>query len=207
VKKVLIALMSMLVVVGLVGGGAFAYFSDTETSTANTFTAGTLNLKVDQDPTGGTNYVDNPDFSAALGIAAGNLKPGDSQTFTIGIQNAGTIAGIPTIKLIDIVNDENGLIEPELTLGDNATTGELGANVDVTIAMNGGTTIWTGKLNDFTATKVGPSLAAAGMANWNITMSINTTVGNIIQSDKVTFKVVFGLYQDNAEAVAGTTPY
>ena len=203
-KRLLISLLTILVVAGLVGGGAFAYFSDTETSTTNTFTAGTLDLKVDIDQTGNENYVDDPNvnFSTIVSNAASNLKPGDSQTFNIGIQNAGSIAGIPTIKLIGIVNDENGLIEPELTLSpaDTADTGELGANIDVVLAYNGAA-VWSGKLNDFNVAKfpAATTLAANTEAQWDITMSIATSVGNIIQSDKVSFQVVFGLYQDASD--------
>ena len=36
--------MIIALVAALIGGGVFAAFSDTETTTNNTFTAGTLNL-------------------------------------------------------------------------------------------------------------------------------------------------------------------
>ena len=48
-KKILFSVMTMVLVVGLVGGGAFALFSDTETSTGNVFQAGTLDLHFDID--------------------------------------------------------------------------------------------------------------------------------------------------------------
>ena len=41
-KKVFMSVMVIALAVGLVGGGAGAWFSDTEESTGNTFTAGTL---------------------------------------------------------------------------------------------------------------------------------------------------------------------
>jgi len=46
-KKILISVMSLALVVGLLGAGAMAYFSDVETSEGNTFTAGTLDLAMD----------------------------------------------------------------------------------------------------------------------------------------------------------------
>jgi len=50
-RKILISLMTIALVSALIGGGVYAYFSDIEQSTNNTFTAGTLNLKVsDADP-------------------------------------------------------------------------------------------------------------------------------------------------------------
>jgi spore coat-associated protein N len=45
-KALLMSLMVIALVGGLVGGGMFAYFSDTETSTGNTFTAGTIDITV-----------------------------------------------------------------------------------------------------------------------------------------------------------------
>jgi len=53
-KKVLIALMAVLITVALAGIGTYAYFSDTGTSNGNTFAAGTLDLNVDG---GNTNVV------------------------------------------------------------------------------------------------------------------------------------------------------
>ena len=46
-KKILGLTVAALLVIGLVGGGTWAYFSDTETVSSNTFTAGTLDLDLD----------------------------------------------------------------------------------------------------------------------------------------------------------------
>lgn len=46
-KRVLVSLSVIAAVAALAVGGTIAYFSDTETSTGNTFTAGELDLKVD----------------------------------------------------------------------------------------------------------------------------------------------------------------
>jgi len=46
-KKILISLSVIGLVAAIVVGGTIAYFSDTETSTGNTFTAGAIDLKVD----------------------------------------------------------------------------------------------------------------------------------------------------------------
>ena len=53
-KKILFTVMAVVLCLGLMGA-AFAYFSDTETSTGNTFTAGTIDLAVnDENPWVGT---------------------------------------------------------------------------------------------------------------------------------------------------------
>ena len=46
-KKILGLTIAALLVMGMVGGGTWAYFSDTEASTNNSLTAGTLDLNVD----------------------------------------------------------------------------------------------------------------------------------------------------------------
>lgn len=75
-KKILMSLMAIGLVVGLVGAGTMAYFSDTETSTGNTFTAGTLDIAL------GTSSW-SADFD--------NMKPGDTVTFTLPVNNEGSL--------------------------------------------------------------------------------------------------------------------
>jgi spore coat-associated protein N len=47
-KKYLILALAVILALGMIGG-AFAYFQDTETSSGNTFTAGSLDLKISDD--------------------------------------------------------------------------------------------------------------------------------------------------------------
>ena len=44
-KKIIGLTIAIVLAVGIFGVATFAYFTDTETSTGNTFTAGTLDLK------------------------------------------------------------------------------------------------------------------------------------------------------------------
>jgi len=104
-KKILFTIMACVLCIGLVGG-AFAYFDDTETSTGNTFTAGTLDLKVN----GGDVFVP---------YSVGNLKPGESRgTDTYSIYNAGSLPGVLSFKVTNVTTNENGVIEPETAAGD-----------------------------------------------------------------------------------------
>jgi predicted ribosomally synthesized peptide with SipW-like signal peptide len=57
-------------------GGAFAYFSDTEESTGNTFTAGTLDIEL------GT---------ASYSAGIDNMAPGDTVTVTIDVTSVGSL--------------------------------------------------------------------------------------------------------------------
>jgi len=83
-KKITFMAVGILLVIAMVGAGTWAYFSDTETSTGNTFTAGTIVLALDgQDNDGaayGTTY-----FNVA------NMAPGDTETAYLEIDNTGTL--------------------------------------------------------------------------------------------------------------------
>jgi predicted ribosomally synthesized peptide with SipW-like signal peptide len=77
-KKILISL-AIIGVVGAIGIGAtVAYFSDTETSVGNTFTAGTLVFNI-QDPSAAGHQV----FNVPM------MKPGDIVTKYIAVTNDG----------------------------------------------------------------------------------------------------------------------
>jgi predicted ribosomally synthesized peptide with SipW-like signal peptide len=82
-RRILFSLIALAVVIGIAGAGTFAYFSDTEQSTANTFTAGTLQISLGETSWQGT-------FD--------NLKPGDVVAFVIPIESKGTLPLNYTIK-------------------------------------------------------------------------------------------------------------
>jgi predicted ribosomally synthesized peptide with SipW-like signal peptide len=126
-KKILVSVMVIGLVAALAGAGLYAYFNDTETSSNNTFTAGTLDLT-----------VNGPGFSAPITLS--NMKPGDDTGYYKWVlKNAGTLPGKISVTFSVIINNENGMNEPEEiaeaqpcgwygarpTLGD-PTNGELG---------------------------------------------------------------------------------
>jgi predicted ribosomally synthesized peptide with SipW-like signal peptide len=79
-KKMLIALMAVLITVALAGIGTYAYFSDTKVSSANTFAAGTLVFKI-VDPGVAGNQVFN----------VTGMKPGQVVTDYLVVANDGTM--------------------------------------------------------------------------------------------------------------------
>ncbi len=92
-------LMSVLVIglTAMAVGGAMtgAFFSDTEESTGNTFTAGTLDL--------------TPDTSAAFVSGLTNLAPGvDNVAQSITVFNSGTIDGAQMDLSISITGEADG---------------------------------------------------------------------------------------------------
>ena len=108
-KKLGAGIISAVLGLTLVGGGTFAYFSDTET-TNNTFAAGTLDLAV------------NPTQI----IEVDNIKPGDSMIRDFELQNNGTLD-------IDKV-----LLDTHYTVNDAAgdNTEDFGEHIQVEFLYN-----------------------------------------------------------------------
>ena len=120
-KKMLWGILLIAVALLLVGGGVFAYFSDTETASNNNFAAGTLDLQVgDQSP-----------CNEQINVPA--LKPGDTgEPADWQMQNLGTIRGDLNISCGTITNSENTRLAQEIAAGDTTDgVGELGDNLTV----------------------------------------------------------------------------
>jgi len=117
-KKILASMLIIGVVSALLGAGTVAYFSDTETSKGNTFTVSTESPNLELSPCGIQPY---------LPFNVEDIKPGHSGVADVNVHNIGTAAGWLSMKLINCVNDENGLLEPEIEAGDTTPDeGELG---------------------------------------------------------------------------------
>ncbi len=100
-KKALVAFLIIGLVATMAGAGIYAYFSDTETSSGNTFTAATLDLNA-----GG------PGFSTPITLS--NMKPGDeSPYYKWVLKNAGSIPGRLSATFVIVIDDEGVNTEPE----------------------------------------------------------------------------------------------
>ena len=77
VRRILLSLVIIALVASSVTVGAMALWTDTETSSANTFTAGTIDLAL-------TN-------GSPLPFSVSAMAPGDSVTGTIDVTNSGTL--------------------------------------------------------------------------------------------------------------------
>jgi predicted ribosomally synthesized peptide with SipW-like signal peptide len=83
-RTILVSLLVIAVVASLVGASTWAWFSDTETSTGNKFTAGTLNVAANESSPPGT-------FTFDLGTIS-NIAPGDTTgSATITVTNVGSL--------------------------------------------------------------------------------------------------------------------
>ncbi len=153
------AILTSLMVIGVVGSamsaGTMAYFSDTETSTGNTFTAGVIDLKVDYDGY----YNKEPDRQPNAGhwelkdltqeerfFNLPDIKPGDFGEGTISLHGYSNDA-YAKMKIIPRANDDVSSTEPELEAGDaqevanDAWDGELAQNMNLVIWHDDGDNI------------------------------------------------------------------
>jgi predicted ribosomally synthesized peptide with SipW-like signal peptide len=199
-KKILVSMMVIGLVAALAGAGLYAYFSDTETSSGNTFTAGTLDLEL----------------SAAQGsvvvLNVGPLAPGDSGSNTWIAKNVGSIAGKLSLTVSAITNNDNGLTEPESEVDTTggAGEGELGQYLNVVLwvdldsdgVKDVGEVLYSGTLNGMAGTY---SNVAILPKEWSapiiLEWSIDSGVGNVIQSDSASFDITFSLEQTRATIV------
>lgn len=104
-RMTVLGLLVIALAASMIGAATLAYFSDTETSSGNTFTAGTLDLKIkdNNEP-----WSDNVSRTWVLE----NLAPGDSRSCVIEqieFRNFGTVAGSSiTIGCSNSVTDPPG---------------------------------------------------------------------------------------------------
>ena len=133
-KKILGLTIAALLVMALVGGGTWAYFSDVETSSANIFSAGTLDLNIDGD---------NVNVNM---LTLSDIEPGDTDAGSPGtceLKNIGSITG-------DLKIATGALTETEST----GTTGTADSGTTTTMvddALTEADDYWIGYALEFTS--------------------------------------------------------
>jgi len=148
-KKILLSLLTVGAVGALAFGASQAFFSDTETSTGNTFTAGKLDLGIDNEsfynglPNSGTSWAVSYDLSNGNGPANGaylfynfnDVKPGDfgEDTISVVVNDNDAWACTSTTVTSD---DDFTCTEPELDVDPGCTnpgldTGELAGEIEI----------------------------------------------------------------------------
>ncbi|MCK4454094.1 SipW-dependent-type signal peptide-containing protein [Candidatus Parcubacteria bacterium] len=130
-KSILLSLSVIAAVAAIGIGGTVAYFSDTETSTGNTLTAGSIDLKIDNHAWFNGEYMEEfswelDDLTDQLFFYYEDLKPGDWEEDTISIHvdnNPAWVCGEITITK----NDDMTCTEPEYE--DDPDCDEPNANI------------------------------------------------------------------------------
>ena len=180
-KKMLLSVLIIGVVATVAGAGTWAAFSDSETSTGNTFTAGTLDLKL--------NGADG-----ITGFSIGDVAPNDLGTAgTITVKNAGTISGDLIVSSANIVEDENGMNDAEQAVDSTAADGELGSAITISIYDGAANLLYQGSVAGLSNVNL---VSLAGSEEKTLTIDYEVSdAGNEIQSDVLTFDLVFTLNQ------------
>ena len=147
-KKILISLFTITLVVAATLGATTAYFSDTETSQRNTFSAGSIDLKIDNEcylngvQVSDCTWTELKDLTNEVFFDFDDIKPGAWGEDTISLHVYNNDAWV-WMKLYSLDNDENGCTEPE---GEVDTTcgnpgegdGEMAQNMEFLIWMDDG---------------------------------------------------------------------
>ncbi len=205
VALLLVAVMAL----GVIGSGA--YFSDTETSNGNLFTAGTLNLTLN-DTTDGQNRVQ---------YTIDNVKPGTQINAGWGrweLHNTGNIPGFVGIRNISVQALENGITEPEHEAGDTtADVGELQDVLNLRLWVDtdgngwmGDATVepvlFNGRLKDLPSEiDAGIAIPAGGtvklgvLFDWWAAPVSDTITDNVAQGDTCILNLAFELGQKGAQ--------
>jgi len=201
--KIIKALLIVLLATGaIISSETWSAWSDKESSEENILTSGILDLQI-----GGT------DLSGVAKITVANGYPGMAEAVAIDsyINNAGTVAmnsGV-TLAVVAIQDDENGLLEPEVDVLDDASTGELCGQLEIKVQADmddsgvlgdsvGDIVYDWGVLSVLGNKYLGNLDAITGTNSsrlFKIEYRIPTTAGNDIMSDSCSFDMDFRVNQ------------
>ena len=206
-KKILGLTVVALMVMGLIGGGTWAYFSDVETSTA-TLAAGRLDLTVDGE---------NPWATAYVSVA--DMMPADTVNgATIVVQNDGNVIGDLWLRITSVTDGEGPALydpaggtsyvcstEPEYTAeggpGSWAISDNLSDHLTLACTVNAtGVTGINGEAVKDAETngwqEIAPDMSAGGTINFDLDVTLHQDTANYAQGDNCTFAIEFQLMQD-----------
>jgi spore coat-associated protein N len=214
-KKILSLSIVALMVIGLVAGGTWAFFSDTESSTDNEFSAGTLDLTIEEgnvavtmfsvtDKVPGESGSASADLanvgntSGELDISISNYTSTESTGSTeyesddIGGEGVGELGGVLTIAMYIDVDESGTWTSGDIGLKSDETTytysaGEADLQYAAVSAYDGDE--WDAVL----------TMAAAATDDLVVLWDIPTSADNTIQGDSLSFDISFVLEQAAAD--------
>ncbi len=189
-KRILGLTIAFMLLIGMVSIGTWAYFSDTETSTGNQLTAGTLDLKTDD--------VDG----VTQTLLASNMAPGDTVgPQTITLKNIGSINGANLTLAFSYTETDNS--PNPIDMSANATA----ANIEVTTLNYGGSSLLSSVSDNNSnsykdiedlknADLSGQSgINASASQEFEIAVQLRTSTGNAFQADGINVTMSFTLNQ------------
>jgi len=196
-RKIMMSLLVIAVATMMVGMGTFALYSDSETSSGNTYTSGTLDLT-----------SDNP---AAFVVGLGNLAPGViNAPQSIMVTNAGTLPGATMDIDVNIIGEADGVTTSPDGTGVNMGAHAFISELDVVTFTWGAVDLkaltpdanLNGVIDLGDVDVCSPYLAQPGLiagANGTLTLDVildpDGGAGNAPQGDGAVIDVVFTLNQ------------
>ena len=195
----------MFIVMSITVAGTAAYFGDTETSAGNVFTAGAIDITIA--PGGDT---------VSLPAEILDMKPCITKYITINVTNEFNSNPINLWKKIaNVVNEENGIIEPEQVWYDNNGIGIEGKN-DIDTVIEYDMTVEGEVLidisNGLTIEQIKDYYIYLGQIEPNETVEISQSyhmkgdTENWAQSDKMNFDIEFLAQQLTAPSPENELP-
>jgi predicted ribosomally synthesized peptide with SipW-like signal peptide len=208
-KKIIGLTIAALLIIGIVGVGTFAYFSDTAASNGNTWTAGTLVLsEVTAGSATHNSFVVTPgggiNGSVQFGLTD-PVVPQSSGTITWTLNNTGNVAGTLTMVVATTFGQGGAPNAPE-TAAETALGGVKGLDTGITIwvTRNGtpilGTSGTPVPMSDVAILTTGlnierQSLVTAAPLVYVLNWQVLASVGNEIQGDTAQLDISFTLNQ------------
>lgn len=209
-NKILISLSIIGAVAAVAVGGTMAYFSDAETSTGNTFTAGTLDIAVNGD---------NP-WEEASPYVFSNLQPDDNKDINVTLSNVGTVDAVVWGKVKVTAEIDNLQSEPECSAeggtwsetscsGQTAAKNDLSTQLVYSMKIGGNDNIkkdWNLRVSDVNDLWIPIGKLAAG-ATLAVDQNyyFDQTAGNEYQGDEMQVDIIFYAEQINATGPSHTT--
>lgn len=209
-KRIILSLAVIAIATTVVVGATRAYFSDTETSTGNTFTAGTIDIAVDSE---------NP-WESTGQYVFGNLEPSDSKDINVTLNNTGSNDVVIWKKVKVMSEIDNLQSEPECdaeggvwggTACSSQTTpkNDLSSQMVYSMKIGGNTNInkaWNVKVSD-----VNDLWIPIGRLNVGDSLTVdqnyyfNELAGNEYQGDQMAVDITFYAEQLDAPGPTHTT--
>lgn len=168
-KRTLGALVLVLAAVGVAVGSGASFTAQTA-NPSNTFSSGSLSMSNSKD-------------GAAI-LTASNMKPGDSATGTVDIQNTGTINGTFSLSR-SALNDSDGANPMSAKL--NVVAKDCGDFASGTPTCDvGDPNVYSGTLGAMTGSYALGSYAANDKHRYQFTVTFDSSAGNAYQGDSST---------------------
>jgi len=207
-------MLAIFLVIGLASAGAFAWFQDIETSSGNTFIAGTFDLK-----------ASDADQGFGDGVSAtwtmSNMQPGVTTVgpLSVNLQNSGSIAANHVEISFSHSSDDTPDVESDTNW--SSVPADMAEWIEITTMTYNGTNFVTAPYTDANGNtffdlddltwpvyaaegglldnKPAPAPNNGGTITFTMTLKFNAGATNDIQGDTLTTTVTFTLNQSSSQ--------